>query len=96
MVFLLDIRTREEYNRKHVPGAILIETPPPPLTAGQEQRLWDKLSRLNLPRNTAVAVYCKRGIRARLAQQMLEQLGYTNVSWLGGVETEPLKSLLSR
>ena len=93
---LLDIRTKEEYCKGHIPGAILIETPLPPLTSQKKTTLKRKLSRFvevyRISKNRPIIVYCKKGIRAGEAKKILLSLGYTNIMSLGGVETEPLKS----
>lgn len=92
---LLDIRSRKEYCFYHLPGAILVETNAVPESPAEFEMLKRKLLRVvkHLPKNTPIYVYCKLGLRAREAVNILRgDLGYTNVIWLGGVMTEPIKS----
>lgn len=92
---LLDVRTAEEYCTGHIQGAILIETPHPPLSHRDRFRLHQKLSclmSLSDPHST-IYVYCKKGIRAKRAKQLLESMGFPSVISLGGV-TEPPLSLV--
>jgi len=49
-----------------------------------------------VPKNKLIMVYCKKGVRAGLAKNILRMLGYRNVISLGGVDTEPLRSQLSK
>ena len=38
-------------------------------------------------KNTRVMIYCTAGIKSRHAQQVMQELGYTNVHDFGGLET---------
>lgn len=90
---VLDIRTVDEYNSGHLPGAINIDTPLPPLTPEVRAQLKQELcTKLDVPKHYPILVYCKKGIRAAEALECLYGLGYTNVISLGGVDTDPLKS----
>ncbi len=88
---LLDVRTRQEYAQGHVPGALLLETPLPPLTTAARHTLAQRLYVIvrGFPRAMCILLYCKKGKRAGLAQRMLFQWGYYNAHSLGGVETNP-------
>ena len=92
MTLLLDIRTRAEYEKGHVPGALLVETPLPPLTPTQINTLTQRLYTIvrNVSQWMCIRVYCKKGKRAALAVQLLRQWGYYNAMSLGGVETHAL------
>lgn len=94
---LLDIRTSAEYCAGHVCGAINVPTPLPPMTRGRVQALRQALRDLTsgMDPGVALAVYCKKGIRARRAREILMDMGFTNVVTLGGIQTEPLKSYLA-
>lgn len=66
-VFLLDVRTPEEYRQAHLKGAVLI-----PL--GEiEHRLKE------LPRNRTIVVYCAVGSRSNLVAGFLAGKGYGEV-----------------
>jgi len=94
---LLDIRTYKEYCSGHLCGAILVETPLPPLSYAQKDELQSRLSYIlsrNIPLSTLIHVYCKKGIRAEIAVKMLNRMGYNNVKSLGGVELSPLREIM--
>jgi phage shock protein E len=73
---LLDVRTQEEYDAEHIPNSILLPYDEIPQLA--EQKLQDK----NIP----IIVYCRTGRRSELAAKSLLDLGYKDVSDLGGFE----------
>ena len=80
---LLDVRTPEEFQDKHIPGAInvpneTIGSEPIPELPDQEQR---------------VLVYCRSGNRSKQASQKLAALGYTNVVEIGGINDWPGKTV---
>ena len=72
---ILDVRTQEEYDGGHIPGAILI--PNTEIEARAEEELPDK--------NQLILVYCRSGRRSKLAAEALVALGYTNIKEFGGI-----------
>ena len=72
---ILDVRTREEYDQGHIPGAILI--PDTEIEAKAADLLPDK--------DQLILVYCRSGRRNKLAAQSLADLGYTNIREFGGI-----------
>ncbi|MBE6765218.1 MAG: rhodanese-like domain-containing protein [Ruminococcaceae bacterium] len=72
---ILDVRTPEEYNEGHIPGAVLI--PDYDIKTKAEQILTDK--------NALILVYCRSGRRSKNAARELAALGYTNVREFGGI-----------
>ena len=72
---ILDVRTQEEYDQGHIPGAILI--PDTEINARAEEVLTDK--------NQLILVYCRSGRRSKLAAEALVELGYTNIKEFGGI-----------
>ena len=72
---ILDVRTREEYDEGHIPGAILI--PNTAIEAKAEDVLTDK--------NQLILVYCRSGRRSKIAAEALAELGYTNIKEFGGI-----------
>lgn len=72
---ILDVRTREEYDQGHIPGAILI--PNTEIEAKAADLLPDK--------EQLILVYCRSGRRSKLAAQSLADLGYTNIREFGGI-----------
>ena len=83
---ILDVRTQEEYEAAHIPGAICI----PNEMIGDEEipELPDK--------ERLIMVYCRSGNRSKQASGKLVKLGYTNIVDFGGInswtgETECMK-----
>lgn len=72
---ILDVRTREEYETAHIPGAICI----PNETIGTEDitELPDK--------DQLILVYCRSGNRSKQASEKLVNQGYTNIVEFGGI-----------
>ena len=93
---VLDVRTRQEFCESHLCGAWHVNTRLPPLDGQAYHRLFRKLRDKigNYPESTPIIVYCKKGIRAKMAKEILETMGYSNVANLGGVEIEPLNSVM--
>lgn len=72
---LVDVRTREEYEEGHIPGAVCI--PNEILAEEAEARLPDK--------EQMIYVYCRSGRRSKQAAEVLCKLGYTNITEIGGI-----------
>lgn len=72
---IVDVRTREEYDQGHIPGAVCV----PNESIGEEmpEALPDKQQILLL--------YCRSGRRSKEAAQKLFDLGYANVYEFGGI-----------
>ena len=72
---ILDVRTQQEYQQSHIPGAICI----PNETIGSDEipELPDK--------DQLILVYCRSGNRSKQAAQKLANLGYTNIVEFGGI-----------
>lgn len=76
---LLDVRTEEEYDEGHIPGAINLDNE----DIGTEEIL-------ELPdRDRMILVYCRSGRRSKEAAEKLAALGYTQVLEFGGILTWP-------
>ena len=80
---LLDVRTEEEYGIEHAAGAVLL--PQEDLETMDEGEILDILPDLDAP----VLLYCRTGRRAALAAVKLEELGYTRLYNLGGLNGWP-------
>lgn len=72
---LLDVRTVEEFEEGHIPGAINI--PNETISSEEIPELPDK--------NQLILVYCRSGNRSKQASQKLAQQGYTNIVEFGGI-----------
>ena len=71
-LFVLDVRTPQEYAEGHVPGAVNVP--------------YDQLaSRLaEVPKDKDVVLYCRTGRRTGIAAEVLAANGYTRLSHLEG------------
>ena len=72
---ILDVRTEEEFNEKHIKDAVLIPDFEIMRRAGEQ--LKDK--------SQLILVYCRSGRRSKAASSVLAALGYTNVKEFGGI-----------
>ena len=72
---ILDVRTQEEYDEGHIPGAIVI--PHEEIAEKAEDVLTDK--------DLLILVYCRSGRRSKIAAEALVELGYTNIKEFGGI-----------
>lgn len=80
---LLDVRTEEEYGIEHAAGAVLL--PQEDLETMEEGEILEVLPDLDAP----VLLYCRTGRRAALAAVKLDELGYTRLYNLGGLNGWP-------
>ena len=78
---LLDVRTQEEYDQGHIPGAVCFPNE-------------DILPELPLPfeKDAEILVYCHSGRRSAEAAEKLKHMGYTNVSDFGGIQDWPYET----
>ena len=75
-LFVLDVRSRDEYISGHIPGAINI-----PYTELQTRR-----GELPADTGTPVLAYCRSGFRSTIASRTLVSLGLKNVTnMIGGI-----------
>ncbi len=74
-IFLLDVRTPEEYRDAHIPGT----------DARIDYRELERMrKRLPGDPDTPIIVYCRSGRRSAVALKTLRKLGYTHVRHLEG------------
>lgn len=85
---VLDVRDPDEWAQGHVPGALLIPV------AELRGRTGEVLRALDNDRHRPVLVMCKKGRRAERAAQVLQAAGFTRAVNIGGIEVEPLRTLL--
>ncbi|MBE5774624.1 MAG: rhodanese-like domain-containing protein [Clostridiales bacterium] len=74
---IVDVRTQEEYDEAHIPGAINIANED--IGADENTELPNK--------DQMLLVYCRSGRRSKEAAAKLAALGYTNVYEFGGIMT---------
>jgi rhodanese-related sulfurtransferase len=72
---ILDVRTKAEYDKKHIPNALLV--PIDELRSGDFSKLPDK--------NAVILIYCWTGRRAEDSAEILVKHGYTKVYEFGGL-----------
>ncbi len=74
-VVIVDVRTQEEFDKKHIPKALLV--PIEDLQAGDFSKLPDK--------DATLLIYCWTGRRAEDSAKILADEGYKNVYEMGGL-----------
>ena len=72
---ILDVRTVEEFNERHIPGAICV----PNESIGTEPI--DELPQ----KDQIILVYCRSGRRSKEASEKLVAMGYSNIYEFGGI-----------
>ena len=72
---ILDVRTQEEYDEGHIPGAIVIS----------HEEIAEKAEEVLTDKDQLILVYCRSGRRSKLAAEALVELGYTNIKEFGGI-----------
>ena len=72
---ILDVRTQEEYDQGHIPGAIVIP----------HEEITDKAEKVLTDKDQLILVYCRSGRRSKIAAEALVELGYTNIKEFGGI-----------
>jgi len=80
-VFILDVRTQEEYASGHLKGSTLLAVQDIP-----KQELVEKLK--EIPKDRKILVYCKSGRRSAQASGILAQNGFAQVYNMNGGITE--------
>lgn len=73
---VIDVRTKEEYDAGHIKGALNIDYYNDDFEEKIESQLKDK--------NKPYILYCRSGMRSLYSAQILEDLGYTNVTNMKG------------
>lgn len=71
-LFLLDVRTPQEFAEGHVPGAVNVP----------HDQLASRLA--GVPKDKDVVIYCRSGRRSALAADVLHANGYSRLSHLDG------------
>ena len=72
---ILDVRTQEEYDQGHIPGAIVIS----------HEEIMEKAEDVLTDKDQLILVYCRSGRRSKIAAEALVELGYTNIKEFGGI-----------
>jgi phage shock protein E len=71
----IDVRTKEEYDRGHVYGAM-------------HHDIMDIMTGVlpNVPKDEEITLYCESGNRSMMAKSMLEKVGFTHIINGGGMD----------
>ena len=72
---ILDVRTQEEYDEGHIPGATQIS----------HEEIAEKAEDVLTDKDQLILVYCRSGRRSKIAAEALVELGYTNIKEFGGI-----------
>jgi len=74
---IVDVRRQDEYDKGHIPGAILI--PNESIGSEDPEALPDH--------DQIILIYCRSGNRSKKAAEKLATMGYTNIYEFGGINT---------
>ena len=72
---IIDARTQEEFADGHIEGAIMIP----------EYEIANRAEKELPQKDALILVYCRSGMRSKIASEELVKLGYTNVKEFGGI-----------
>ena len=79
---ILDVRTQEEYDEGHIPGATQIS----------HEEIAEKAEEVLTDKDQLILVYCRSGRRSKIAAEALVELGYTNIKEFGGIIDWPYET----
>ena len=79
---ILDVRTQEEYDQGHIPGAIVIS----------HEEITEKAEDVLTDKDQLILVYCRSGRRSKIAAEAMVELGYTNIMEFGGILDWPYET----
>ena len=79
---ILDVRTQEEYDEGHIPGATQIS----------HEEIAEKAEDVLTDKDQLILIYCRSGRRSKIAAEALVDLGYTNIKEFGGISDWPYET----
>ena len=79
---ILDVRTQEEYDEGHIPGATQIS----------HEEIAEKAEDVLTDKEQLILVYCRSGRRSKIAAEAMVELGYTNIKEFGGIIDWPYET----
>ena len=71
---LLDVRTKEEYEEGHIPGSVNVELD-----------YIDTVTNVIKDKESKIYLYCRSGHRSGIALNRMKELGYVNLTNIGGI-----------
>ena len=66
---IIDVRTEAEWNSGHIEGAVLIPY----------EQIGERIGAVAPDKTRRIYLYCRTGRRAKIAQEVLDKLGYKDV-----------------
>ena len=78
-VIILDVRTSEEFQTGHIPGAVLLPY----------DQIRDEAELMLTDMDQIILVYCRTGVRSNTAALTLAEMGYRSVYDFGGIMSWP-------
>lgn len=72
----IDVRSKEEFDSGHLPGAVHIPY----------EQITDRITEVTTDKNAQIQLYCRSGRRSGIALESLKVLGFNNVTNAGGYE----------
>ena len=78
---VLDVRTQEEYDQGHIPGAVCLPN----------EEITEDMP-IAFDRDAEILVYCRSGRRSADAAKKLRDMGFTNVFDFGGIIDWPYET----
>lgn len=83
-IILIDVRTVEEYEAEHIPGAINLPV----------EEIGDLIGDEITNKSTKIILYCRSGNRSAQAASILSNMGYLSVFDMGGIIDWPYATTL--
>lgn len=77
-VFIIDLRSREKYNKSHIQGALSVPY--------EEEEEFQRFASSGFPKGKLFIFYCDRGGASMKAAVFFAQKGYRSRSVIGGFE----------
>ena len=77
-LLIVDIREECEFSRFHIKGSMLV--PRGILESACEEEYEDAIPELIEGRDKEIVILCRSGLRSALGTQMLQMMGFTNIS----------------
>ncbi len=72
--FILDVRTKKEFDDGHIPGAVNIS----------HTELEERIAELSGRENEMIVLHCRSGKRAETADEILRRYGFSKITELEG------------
>lgn len=74
-MILIDVRTKDEYDREHIKGAVLHDI------MDMMQGIFPKVSK-----DEEISLYCESGNRSMMAKDLMQKAGFKKVTDSGSID----------